>query len=79
MAKSIMGTKGSMGALSRLRSDAPQPHWKMATTTPKAAPSDSRFMTTAFSGTSTDRKTVMSSRNDRPRTAPKKRGMRAVM
>ena len=52
----------------------PQPHWKTATRTPYAAPIDSRFMTAAFSGTTTDRKTSISSRNDATSTAPMKSG-----
>ena len=39
---------------------------------------DSRFITTALSGTSNDRKTTIRSRNDRPSTAAKNHGSRAA-
>ena len=39
-----------------------QPFWKIATTTPYAAPIDNRFMITAFSGTSSDRNTSINRR-----------------
>ncbi len=42
----------------------PQPHWKTATITPYAAPMESRFISAALSGTTTERKTSISSRND---------------
>ena len=45
---------------------APQPHWKTATTTPYAAPTPSTLRTAAFSGTSTERNTTISTRNDKP-------------
>ena len=53
MANSIIGTHGSIGPVvpTPIRL-ADQPHWKTATITPYAAPIDSRFMITAFSGTS---------------------------
>ena len=38
---------------------------------------DSMFMTTALSGTRTDRNTIISTRNDMPRTAAKNRGIRS--
>ena len=66
MAKMNTGAHASTGASRptpmRL---APQPHWNTATTTPYAAPIDSRFMITAFSGTSRLRNTTISSRNER--------------
>jgi hypothetical protein len=37
-----------------------QPYWNTATITPYAAPIDSRFISTAFSGSSTDRSTTSS-------------------
>ena len=76
MAKSISGTNGSMGAGSSPVRSSSQPHWKTMTRMPKAAPIDSRFITTAFSGTSSDRNTAISSRNERPRTTPKNSGSR---
>jgi hypothetical protein len=39
---------------------------------------DSRFITTALSGTSSERNTTISSRKERARTAPKKMGRRAA-
>src|ERR1700694_2254377 len=47
---------------------APQPFSNMATMIPEAAPIDSTFMTAALRGTSTERNTHMSSRNDRATT-----------
>ncbi len=52
----------------------PQPHWKMATTTPYAAPIDSRFISAAFSGTRIERNTSISSTNDNSTTAPMNTG-----
>ena len=62
----------SIGAGETLVRSPSQPHWNRATTTPYAAPIVSRFMITALSGTSSDRNTAMSSRNDRASTARKK-------
>ena len=55
---------------------APQPHWKTATITPYAAPMLSMLRTAAFNGTSTERKTSISTRNDSPTTAPRNQGIR---
>ena len=44
------------------------PHWKIATTTPNDATTDSRNPSAALIGTSTDRNTAMSSTIDRPTT-----------
>ena len=55
----------------------PQPHWNAATITPYAAPIDSRFMSTAFSGTSTERNTSIRSRKLSTSTAPMKIGRRS--
>ena len=57
-------------------SDDAHPHWNTATTTPYAAPIDNMFMTTALSGTSSDRNTIISNRNDSVSTAAKNSGMR---
>ena len=60
-----IGMKETIGTVdSRPIRSAPQPHWKTMTSTPYAAPMLSRFSTAAFSGTSTERKTSVSSRND---------------
>ena len=61
----MIGAHASIGpSLPTPKKLEPQPHWNTATTTPYAAPIDSRFMTTALSGTSRLRKTSMSSRNE---------------
>ena len=78
MANSIIGTHGSIGPGWTLVRSLNQPHWNSITSTPYAAPIDSRFMMTALSGTSSDRNTTISSRNDRMSTAPKKYGMRSA-
>ena len=53
------------------------PHSNTATTTPYAAPIESRFMTTALSGTNTLRKTAIRSRKLNISTAPMKIGSRS--
>ena len=55
---------------------APQPHWNTATTTPYAAPIESRFMITALSGTSSERNTTISRMKLRISTAPMRYGSR---
>ena len=40
----------------------PQPHWNAAVMTPKAAATQSRFVTAACSGTSSERKAISSTR-----------------
>ncbi len=75
-----MGMNGSMGPdCDKLSSDLPQPHWNTATTMPYAAAIESMFMMTALTGTSSERNTIMSSRNDRPRTTAKNRIIRSAM
>ena len=70
MAKSIIGTQASIGPdLATPSRSLPQPHWNTATITPYAAPIESRFITTALSGTSTLRNTSISSRNDNTSTS----------
>jgi predicted ATPase/DNA-binding CsgD family transcriptional regulator len=54
----------------------PPPHWKTAATTPYAAPIEARFMTTALSGTSRERNTIIRITNDMPSTAAKNSGVR---
>ena len=53
--------------LSRRR---PQPYWNTATSTPKAAPAASRFITAATAGMSRLRNASISSRNPNPRMTP---------
>ena len=61
----IIGIHDSIGPVcSSPNSDCPQPHWNTATSTPYAAAIDSRFMIAALSGTTTERNTTISSRND---------------
>ena len=47
-----------------------QPHWNAAVRTPYAAPIDSRFITAAFSGTTTERNIIDSSSTETPTTKP---------
>ena len=49
-----------------------QPNWKTATHTPSAAPIESRFMTAACSGISSERKTTSSSSAESATTTPMK-------
>ena len=73
----MIGAHASIGpSLPTPKKLEPQPHWNTATTTPYAAPIDSRFMMTAFSGTSRLRNTTISSRNESTSTAPMKIGRR---
>src|SRR5579859_1106259 len=64
MQNTIIGTYAGIGSLlgTPIRL-APQPHWKMATITPTAAPIDSRFRIAAFVAMTTDRKAVVSRMN----------------
>ena len=45
-----------------------QPHWNTATVTPTLAASESRKPTAAFSGTTSERNTAISSSTERPTT-----------
>ncbi len=76
MANNIIGKNGSIGAGSTPNTDDSQPHWKTATTTPYADAIDNTFINTAFNGTSTERNTMVSNKNDTPSTAPKNTRMR---
>ena len=70
----------TIGTVSRRRQmPFTQPHWNTATITPYAAPTDSRFMTAALSGTRIERNTIISSRNDSTITAPMNHGSRAAI
>src|SRR2546430_3154078 len=71
-----IGIQNSMGAALTPNMLCSQPHWKMATMAPYAAPMDSRFMTTAFRATMTERNKVISSRNDSSTTAVTIQGRR---
>src|SRR5437016_2382429 len=76
MANSIIGLNDTIGCFDTPIRDAPQPHWKTATSTPNAAAMLSRFMIAAFNGTSSDRNTAIRSRKLRAMTAPKNHGRR---
>ena len=70
MANISIGASGLIGTVSlRPIRLAPQPHWNTATTTPYAAAMLITLSTAALSGTSTDRNTTISTRNDSPITA----------
>ncbi len=76
----ITGRKGSIGpALPRPRSSLPQPHWKTATTTPKAPATAMTFMAAALSGMPIERKASRSSRQPRATTTPTKSGSLPTM
>ena len=79
MANIIIGMNGAIGPVcSTPNTPLSQPHWNTATTTPYAAPIESRFMTAALSGTSRVRNTTISSRKLSTSTAPMKSGSRAA-
>ena len=79
MANNIIGAHGSIGAGSMWNTDESQPHWNTATMAPYAAPIETRFNTTAFSGTSRLRNTASSSKKLTIRTAAMNHGSRAPM
>jgi hypothetical protein len=54
--------------------ELPQPHWKIATMTPKAAPIESIFIAAALSGMNRDLKTNIKSIKLKRMTAPIKTG-----
>ena len=69
------GRNDSMGpAWPRLSTCNPQPYWKTATITPKAAPAASRFIIAATAGTSRLRNASISSRNPSPMMTPMNSG-----
>ena len=53
---------------------SPQPHWKTATSTPYAAPTESRLSTIALIGITSDRNETSRSRNAKQRTKAKTSG-----
>ena len=72
------GTNETIGtAPSTPSSDAPQPCSKTATTTPYAAPIESRLNAADTSGTQIDRKTAISSSTLSPTTSAMKIGSRS--
>src|SRR5262245_47658898 len=56
----------------------PQPHWKIATTTPYAAPTESRFIAAAFSPIASDRNAAVSRISDIRTTAKMRSGNRSI-
>ena len=62
--------------LSRPMRSFAQPHWNTATMTPYAAATESRFITAAVSGTSTEWNTSINSRNESSTTAKMNSGNR---
>ena len=73
----MIGRNDSTGPVPAFSSEAPQPHWKTATTSPKLAPAASRFIAAATSGTTTLRKATMSSRQPSATITPMKSGILA--
>src|SRR5260370_33096188 len=75
IAKSMTGRKEVTGPVRVTPNTLPsQPHWKTATRTPKAAPTDSRFMIAALRGISRLRDTIASRVKDSTTTTPVSRG-----
>ena len=63
----MTGRKALIGpSLPRPSRSRPQPHWKIATRTPKEAAAAIRFITAAVSGTTRERKATSSSRKPSP-------------
>ncbi len=69
-----MGTESLF--VSMPRASMPQPHWKAAVRTPKAAPTHSTLVTAACSGTSSERKATISTMKLRASTTPITRSRR---
>ena len=63
-----------IGAPLTLKKPPSQPHWKIATTTPSAAPIESRFMIAACNGITSERKTTSSSSAESSTTMPMNSG-----
>ncbi len=64
----------SIGPPLTLKKLPSHPHWKIATATPSEAPIESRFITAAWIGITSDRNTIRSSRADSATTIPMNRG-----
>ena len=80
MANISIGTKAGIGSFSWMPiNDDPQPHWKIATTTPYAAPTDSRFSTAALVAITTDRNATVSRTKASSTTARISQGMRLAI
>ena len=59
------------------KSEAPQPYWNTATSTPKVAAIETRFRMTAFSGRNIDWKNIISTTKISAATTAAMRGNRA--
>src|SRR5262249_10756075 len=80
MASIITGRMASTGpTLPSPSASLPQPHWKMAITTPNEAAAASRFITAAVSGTTTLRNATISSRKARPTMTARNSGSLPAM
>jgi hypothetical protein len=69
IAKISIGTNAGVGTFSWMpTNEEPQPHWKIATTTPYPAPTDKRFNAAAFVAMTIDRNATVSKMNARRTT-----------
>ncbi len=59
--------------------EIPQPHWKQAVSTPNDAAADSRLVSAAWSGMSSERNAIISSRKPSRITTPITSSSRAVI
>ncbi len=74
-----MGSRIGTGVASGMPTRSPSgPPLTASARTPNAAALASRFMITAFSGTTTERNTIISSTNETSSTPPKKSGSRSA-
>ena len=64
----------SIGPPLTLKKLPSQPHWKIATTTPSEAPIESRFMTAACTGITSERNTTSNSSAESSTTMPMNNG-----
>ena len=75
----MIGSRIGTGVSSGMPTRSPSaPPLTATVSTPKAAALASRFMTTALSGTTTERNTIISSRNETRSTPPMKSGSRSA-
>ena len=79
MANISIGTNDGIGTVSSMPThDDPQPHWKTATTSPYAAPTDSRLSTAALMPITSDRNAAVSSTRASSTTAAISQGIRSA-
>src|SRR3954453_668053 len=80
MANISIGTNAGMGRCSSIPiQEDPHPHWNTATTTPYAAPTESRLSTAALVAITTDRNATVSRTNDSATTVRISHGIRAAI